>query len=1221
MPSSTDASTNSMFEDEHENEGALVEEHEGRSTHSDVDMEESTTSFLSRRSKKSSQENTSESSTLVKQETILVQRTKMLVILILCLAACAVGVATYLFTTASEQCDFESKFHDFSVEIADLVHHEARNVQLTVHAFATTVTSYAISTRATWPFVSVPHFEVRGLEMNNLSNSLLMGFSPYVTEDVRFRWELYANYMQTWVQEGVDFNLDLHKDYLNENGTVVVPPIFPQIYKHGVTNTTRVPVDAGVPTVPPNKTYLPVWQMAPAPHDPTVIHYDLLENEVFERVEHGMHGINQAVLSEATDLEWLYGGSIRDDPTHPHSFLLQPVYEGFENLTESAMLGVIVAVIGWDHMFRNLLPPEAHGIIVVMKDTCGDMFSYQIDGADAIFLGHGDHHETKYSHLEESTPFDALHKLEVSETHEHCEYDLHIFPSQELEDDYRTSKPIIYTIVVMSVFFTTVLVFVLYDWLVKLRQEKVMLAAKKSNAVVASLFPKNVRDRIMADVEEQIAAGEKPGKKNPLMFGAVAKHELKHFLDDGIANADGVPFDTKPIADLFPNTTIMFADIVGFTAWSSVREPSQVFSLLETLYHAFDEIAKRRRVFKVETIGDCYVAVAGLPEPRKDHATVMARFARDCLNAINDLTKRLEITLGPDTGDLSMRVGLHSGPVTAGVLRGDKSRFQLFGDTVNTAARMESNGTRNRIHISSETAELLKAGGKFHWLVKRTDKIVAKGKGEMETYWLEMKQQSSGSAHSGRSGRSSSSTQSGNTDVGARVASVGQKAVAAQPIEIDDPVIPAKIKRLVKWNADVLLRILKQVVARREALEQLKLDDSDPTASSEMMNRSMNRSSADVMNRSSADALRSSVRGETVIDEVVEILELPKFNAKAAKIQKDPKQLELDPKVVQQLHDYITVIASMYRVDVPFHNFEHASHVTMSVVKLLSRIVAPDDVLENEKEAHEIHSELHDHTYGITSDPLTQFAVVLSALIHDVDHTGAPNSQLIKEGASIASIYKGKSVAEQNSLDLAWSLLMDDSFVDLRNAIYKTDSELQRFRQLLVNIVLATDIVDKDLKSLRNRRWEKAFQEGGPNLIDLSSQDATNRKATIILEHLIQASDIAHTMQHWHIYRKWNELFFKENLLAYRAGRASSDPCEYWYKGEIGFFDFYIIPLAKKLKECGVFGVSCDEYLNYALTNRKEWADRGEEAVAEMKEKYADLMPEEEKDIHRIEEE
>lgn len=104
--------------------------------------------------------------------------------------------------------------------------------------------------------------------------------------------------------------------------------------------------------------------------------------------------------------------------------------------------------------------------------------------------------------------------------------------------------------------------------------------------------------------------------------------------------------------------------------------------MLETVYRAFDEIAKKRRVFKVETVGDCYVAVAGLPEPQKDHAVIMCRFARDCMLRMKGLTKKLEKSLGPDTGELDMRVGIHSGPVTAGVLRGERSRFQLFGDSM-----------------------------------------------------------------------------------------------------------------------------------------------------------------------------------------------------------------------------------------------------------------------------------------------------------------------------------------------------------------------------------------------------------------------------------------------------------------------------------------------------------------------------------------------------------
>jgi hypothetical protein len=226
-------------------------------------------------------------------------------------------------------------------------------------------------------------------------------------------------------------------------------------------------------------------------------------------------------------------------------------------------------------------------------------------------------------------------------------------------------------------------------------------------------------------------------------------------------------------------------------------------------------------------------------------------------------------------------------------------------------------------------------------------------------------------------------------------------------------------------------------------------------------------------------------------------------------------------------------------------------------------------------------------------------------MIHDVDHSGVPNAQLVQEQSPLASVYKNRSVAEQNSLTLAWDLLMSDRFDTLRATLCATDLELVRFRQIIVNAVMATDIVDKDLKALRNARWDTAFKKTEQVMtFDITSgpRSAVNRKATIVIEHLIQASDISHTMQHWHIYRQWNERFFRECYAAYKAGRAETDPSEGWYKGEIGFFDFYIIPLARKLKECGVFGVSSDEFLNYALNNRNLWEARGQEVVAEMME-------------------
>jgi hypothetical protein len=275
----------------------------------------------------------------------------------------------------------------------------------------------------------------------------------------------------------------------------------------------------------------------------------------------------------------------------------------------------------------------------------------------------------------------------------------------------------------------------------------------------------------------------------------------------------------------------------------------------------------------------------------------------------------------------------------------------------------------------------------------------------------------------------------------------------------------------------------------------------------------------------------------------------------------------------------------------------------MSVSKLLSRIVAPEEVIKGDEEDKQFALSLHDHTYGITSDPLTQFSVVLAALIHDVDHAGVSNFQLIKEGAKIATVFKEKSVAEQNSIVLAWDRLMESRFTALRSHIYGDPEELKRFRQLMVNTVLATDIFDKELQDLRKKRWDTAFRHISEQN-ESTREDDINRKATIVIEHLIQASDVAHTMQHWHIYQKWNERLFAEMTVAFQSGRMGSDPAPNWYLGELGFFDNYIIPLAKKLKECGVFGVSSDEYLNYALENRREWANKGQEVVEKYVKKY-----------------
>ena len=389
---------------------------------------------------------------------------------------------------------------------------------------------------------------------------------------------------------------------------------------------------------------------------------------------------------------------------------------------------------------------------------------------------------------------------------------------------------------------------------------------------------------------------------------------------------------------------------------------------------------------------------------------------------------------------------------------------------------MESTGQRGKIHISKQTADLIAADGKSQWVKPRDKLVQAKGKGELQTFWLELK---AGSVMSDPTTVDSMPETDGSSeapqDIGAMLDSRSNKE--------------SKAERLVSWQCDVLSQYLKKIVAARDPRVK-----KDPFMKTEGL-----------------------VPGNTVLDEVQEIITLPQ---QVVSQEDDLKSVQLEEKVQSQLRAFVSKIGSMYHEN-SFHSFEHASHVTMSVTKLLSRVVTPSDVDYFRRESVTNSTDLHEYTYGITSDPLTQFAVAFSALIHDVDHVGVPNSQLVKEKTENSIKYKNKSVAEQNSVDLSWNLLMQPKFRELRECICYTRAEQKRFRQLVVNAVMATDIVDKELGALRKGRWDKAFQDSGQALKGDSKDTDRNRKATIVIEHLIQASDVAHTMQHWHVYQKW----------------------------------------------------------------------------------------------------
>ncbi|XP_076549438.1 receptor-type guanylate cyclase Gyc76C [Osmia lignaria lignaria] len=242
---------------------------------------------------------------------------------------------------------------------------------------------------------------------------------------------------------------------------------------------------------------------------------------------------------------------------------------------------------------------------------------------------------------------------------------------------------------------------------------------------------RNIMDQMM-DMMEKYANNleDLVSERTRLLFEEKQKTEdlLHRMLPEPVANCLTNGIGVEPEA--FDLVTIYFSDIVGFTAMSAESTPFQVVNFLNDLYTLFDRIIKGYDVYKVETIGDAYMVVSGLPIKNGNrHAGEIASMSLELLNAVKHHT----IAHRPqDT--LKLRIGIHTGPVVAGVVGLTMPRYCLFGDTVNTASRMESNGEPLRIHISEQCKEALdKIGG---YIIEERGLVHMKGKGEVKTYWL-----------------------------------------------------------------------------------------------------------------------------------------------------------------------------------------------------------------------------------------------------------------------------------------------------------------------------------------------------------------------------------------------------------------------------------------------------------------------------------------------------
>jgi len=187
--------------------------------------------------------------------------------------------------------------------------------------------------------------------------------------------------------------------------------------------------------------------------------------------------------------------------------------------------------------------------------------------------------------------------------------------------------------------------------------------------------------------------------------------------------AEQIRTGQQTIVKRFEQVSILFADIVGFTVLSEQISPKEVVDMLNGLFSKFDDLTDKYQLEKIKTIGDAYMVAAGVPEEKDNHAQLMFAFAKEMLQTLQDFNQ----TIGTD---LKIRIGISSGPVVAGVIGKKKFAYDLWGDTVNTAARMEANGQADCIQVSPTTYAILKGDAVF----EKIPNVEIKGKGVMDVY-------------------------------------------------------------------------------------------------------------------------------------------------------------------------------------------------------------------------------------------------------------------------------------------------------------------------------------------------------------------------------------------------------------------------------------------------------------------------------------------------------
>lgn len=521
------------------------------------------------------------SARIAREDVRLMNVVRAIVMLILLTFATISGEAVFIITLISEESNFSEAYQEASEVLTNAMHDRMSTKLWIANTLAHDLAIDAHNSNSAWPYVTFDHFSDRCKGPLHLSESSTITFSPYVGVSDRLAWQEAAASTYPTIADGnllPSFN-DLES------------PVDDEVKYHNAARTVGEGIyrfSDGVAEDEPLSPvgYFPVWQQAPSPS--AEVSGQMTIGTMFHLLSNEARAFGLSAMKSRSGLAMsgiMYQDSDGKDYavfSSPRSAIYAPIHKPSNTSDSITIVGALEFEFRWEHLFANVLNGIEHPLVLVLENSCNDRkFSYVVTGENVQFLGEGDLHSDDVDGYDEIktnlTDFEALfleHSYNPDAETSFCSYTVSYYATAAFKKNFVDYRPDIYRGIVLGVFLFIVSIFWAYDGLIERRQEKVIDAAARSDAIVRSLFPSNIRDRLY----EQSMPAKKPDSKETwrnadaiVNEGGIIetpKNMLKSFIskspEDQAVQANNVSKDaglSEPIADLIPQTTIMFADV------------------------------------------------------------------------------------------------------------------------------------------------------------------------------------------------------------------------------------------------------------------------------------------------------------------------------------------------------------------------------------------------------------------------------------------------------------------------------------------------------------------------------------------------------------------------------------------------------------------------------------------------------------------------------------